>query len=55
MAWIPSTARSTSDNPGGLIMKAKAFTPVVQRYIYHFLIVKTFFKIFNVRIGYILV
>ncbi|XP_071171265.1 conserved oligomeric Golgi complex subunit 1-like [Mytilus edulis] len=30
MAWIPSTARSTSDNPGGLIMKAKAFTPVVQ-------------------------
>lgn len=31
MAWISSTARSSSDNPGGLIMKARAFTPVVQR------------------------
>lgn len=30
MAWTTATSRSTSDNPGGLIMKAKAFTPVIQ-------------------------
>ncbi|XP_048738272.2 conserved oligomeric Golgi complex subunit 1-like isoform X1 [Ostrea edulis] len=30
MSWTNATSRSTSDNPGGLIMKAKAFTPVIQ-------------------------
>ncbi|XP_078314563.1 conserved oligomeric Golgi complex subunit 1-like isoform X2 [Crassostrea virginica] len=30
MAWTNATSRSNSDNPGGLIMKAKAFTPVIQ-------------------------
>ncbi|XP_062579063.1 conserved oligomeric Golgi complex subunit 1-like [Saccostrea cucullata] len=33
MAWTTATSRSTSDNPGGLIMKAKAFTPVIQRFL----------------------
>ncbi|KAK3097887.1 hypothetical protein FSP39_014178 [Pinctada imbricata] len=30
MAWTTAAARSTSDNPGGLIMKAKAYTPFIQ-------------------------
>lgn len=32
MAWTTATSRSNSDNPGGLIMKAKAYTPVIQRF-----------------------
>lgn len=30
MAWTTATSRSNSDNPGGLIMKAKAYTPVIE-------------------------
>lgn len=34
MAWTTATSRSNSDNPGGLIMKAKAYTPVIQRFVW---------------------
>ncbi|KAJ8304320.1 hypothetical protein KUTeg_017903 [Tegillarca granosa] len=30
MAWMTSNQRMASENPGGLMMKAKAYTPIVQ-------------------------